>query len=60
MSLSADLERLERRHTTPWGEYLADGTGLAAWAADTVDAEAERDLGRLAEWASEVTERREP
>lgn len=57
MSLSADLERLERQHTT-FGEYLSDGTGLAGWAVDTVDAEAERDLGRLAEWATEVTERR--
>jgi hypothetical protein len=59
VSTSRDLERLERQHTE-WTAYLTDGTGLAAWAADTVDAEAERDLGRLAGWAAEVTERREP
>jgi hypothetical protein len=55
VSLSADLERLERQHTA-WDEYLSDG--LVAWAADTVDAE-ERDLGRLAEWAETVCERRQ-
>lgn len=60
MNLSADLERLERQHTAAFGEYLTDGTGLAAWAADTVDAEAERDLGRLAAWAEQVCERRQP
>jgi hypothetical protein len=32
---------------------------LDAWAVEVTDPEPERDLGELAEWAADVTERRD-
>lgn len=58
MSVTRDLER---RHEAidAWDAYLTDDTRLATWAHATVDEpETERDLGRLADWAADVTERR--
>lgn len=58
MSTPIDLQR-SQDVIDDFDAYLRSDDRLASWAHDTVTPpETNRDLGRLAEWAESITERR--